>query len=663
MKIKNRKMIVRILTLILLVISFSNNVLAYEDNYKSKGYDYIIKLYEIGMKVNVDNTFDITEKITVDYVTPRHGIVRKIPLKNDVKRLDGTRTTNIARVSDIIVTEEFFQKTENNNMVLKIGNPNQEVTGTRDYTIKYKYDIGKDPLKGEDELYFNIIGNQWDTKIKKVKFKIEMPKEFDEKFLGFSSGKESEIGSENIIYRVEGKTIKGETFSTLNPSEGINVRLKLPEGYFERNSSILDIYTIIINTIFIIMVIIAFIMWYKYGKDYEKVETVEFYPPDGYNPAEINFLYNGEVDEKGVLSLLVYLANKGYIEIEEIKGDGILDSAGTFKIKKKKEYDGKNKYEKMFLKGLFKKEKTNEVDIEKANEIVREAKKHGENISFIDALTMTEGNYTENQDVVTEEDLKENFYDTIAKIQDSMNTSTNENKVIDPVSRRKKKWIALMGYLIFILIYTVPILTSQTGKELLVMLIFPLIGFTVLIGSLINEIRLEKGFAILWGGLFGGIPWIAILNVSIIGNPSYVITNIIGFIAIFILIILFKIMPKRTKKAIKLKGRIEGFKNFLETAEKPQLEAMVLKEPEYFYDILPYTYALGISDKWFERFETILVKNPNWYRGEGDFNVTKFDYFMDTSSKAINYSNISSGSSYSGGSSGGGSGGGGGSSW
>lgn len=37
---------------------------------------------------------------------------------------------------------------------------------------------------------------------------------------------------------------------------------------------------------------------------------------------------------------------------------------------------------------------------------------------------------------------------------------------------------------------------------------------------------------------------------------------------------------------------------FLETAEKEKLEQLVFEDPKYFYNILPYAYVLGVSDKW-----------------------------------------------------------------
>jgi hypothetical protein len=48
------------------------------------------------------------------------------------------------------------------------------------------------------------------------------------------------------------------------------------------------------------------------------VKTLEFYPPDGLTPGEIGYLADGKIDKEDVISTIVYLADKGYIEIEEI---------------------------------------------------------------------------------------------------------------------------------------------------------------------------------------------------------------------------------------------------------------------------------------------------------------------------------------------------------
>ena len=96
-----------------------------------------------------------------------------------------------------------------------------------------------------------------------------------------------------------------------------------------------------------------------------------------------------------------------------------------------------------------------------------------------------------------------------------------------------------------------------------------------------------------------------------------------------------------------------------------------MENPTYFYDILPYTYVLGVSEKWIERFEVISLQEPDWYVNSTNFSVVTFGSFMNNTmssagSAMTSYpsSNSSSGSFGSGGGfSGGGSGGGGGGSW
>ena len=104
--------------------------------------------------------------------------------------------------------------------------------------------------------------------------------------------------------------------------------------------------------------------------------------------------------------------------------------------------------------------------------------------------------------------------------------------------------------------------------------------------------------------------------------------------------------------------------------EKDKLEAMVMKEPSYFYDILPYTYVLGVSAKWIKKFESISLKAPSWYDSPTAFDVITFETFINSTmvtAKSTMTSSPSSsssdGSSSGGGSSGGGSGGGGRGSW
>ena len=167
----------------------------------------------------------------------------------------------------------------------------------------------------------------------------------------------------------------------------------------------------------------------------------------------------------------------------------------------------------------------------------------------------------------------------------------------------------------------------------------------------------------LFGKIFLSIPiFIGISPIifpALINNILDIRVFLIGLVCIGIILLFVKIMPKRTAYGNEMLGKIRGFKRFLETAEKQQLEDLVSKNPEYFYNILPYTYALGVSKVWVKQFETIAMKEPDWYDSPNSFDMYVFSDFMNSTmssvSSAMSSSPSSDGSS-GGGSSGGGSG-------
>ena len=97
-------------------------------------------------------------------------------------------------------------------------------------------------------------------------------------------------------------------------------------------------------------------------------------------------------------------------------------------------------------------------------------------------------------------------------------------------------------------------------------------------------------------------------------------------------------MPKRTKFGTEMFGKIKGFQRFLENAKKEELEDIVKKEPTYFYDVLPYAYVLGMSNKLIKQFESITMEKPAWaVQEEGEFDSKEFNKNMKTVLKAAKH--------------------------
>ena len=627
-------------------------------------YDYVIKSYDINMIVNEDNNFNITENISAYFNIPKHGILRKIPLENEIVRLDGTKSRNRAKISDINADDQYSAYKENNNMIIRIGDPDITITGAKDYSISYTYNIGKDTGKGYDELYFNLIGHAWDTTISNISFTITMPKSFDKSKLGFSSGVKSSTESKNVNYTVNDNVIKGKYIGTLNPEEGLTVRLELPDGYFVEANYNFDFKMKIALFLPVIFLVMFFLLWMAYGRDNKVIVIPGFYPPQGFNSAEVGFLYKGSADDKDVVSLLIYLANKGYIRISETTEKPLPSKKKDFKITKIKDYDGDDINERIFIDGLFKKKA--DPTITKLTDLFKKS-----------VLQEIKDTGADSLNEVTASDLYNSFYITMGEIKGNLNSRENKEKIFEKSSLGKGIWGFLAIIIIFLLITVRPVLEYDASNFLLALL-FPAIGFSVMFGFLIWGAQTVQGmaklyvtiFIIIWGSGFGGVPWAMFVLPALSAEPIYLMTYLVGIACIVGIMILLKLMPKRTKYGNEMLGQIKGFKNFLKTTEKNRLETFVMTDSKYFYNTLPYSYVLGISDKWIKKFETIAMKAPDWYEGTGAFNTVAFGSIMTaTMTTALSAmssspsSDSSSSSSSGGGSSGGGSGGGGGSSW
>ena len=128
----------------------------------------------------------------------------------------------------------------------------------------------------------------------------------------------------------------------------------------------------------------------------------------------------------------------------------------------------------------------------------------------------------------------------------------------------------------------------------------------------------------LWNGQgftrFVGVVWIAILGFNAITNLGNWFTNIsfdtglLAAISIVMITIIFAILLRApTVQGRKVMDEIEGFKMYLDTAEKNRLN--FVNEPpmtvDRFERILPYAIALGVEKPWSERFEGELARHAD----------------------------------------------------
>lgn len=511
--IKKKTIILLLVWLILLIIipymvfEIESNI--NKDNVSYLSSDFDIENYEVILDVDNDNKVDVTENITVNIPNENYnGIYKSIPLWQHYNNKDLKETTKKINITNLRAIGEKFVLYKNiDNIGIRIGSTRTNTNkGLHTYTIKYRYNMGKDPNKDFDEFVFNVFDNYDNTQINNVSVIVNMPKEFNVNNIKFLKG--TEDIKNKINYYVNGNTL----YASLNDyslDSSLTLNFTLPNNYFVGGSYNYGILSLLICLIIIVISISSFIAWKRYGKNNEKrTQTVEFYPPDNLDAAQIGYIYGEQDIKKLTVSLIIGLASKEYISIEEIEP---------------------------------KKFKINNIGKDNSNLKVLSAT---EQIVYLELFKNADENllYTD-----------KTFSFVFSKIQECLD-SIIDKKINDLDSRKMMNTI-----------------------------------FSLLVSSIIA-----------WS-----ISYLYIKDL----DPKFNILYLISFISIFITGFFSIIMSRKTSYGEIIIAKILGFKDYLETAEKNKLDALVEDNPDYFYDILPYTYVLGISKKWISTFEKTNVPN------------------------------------------------------
>lgn len=166
------------------------------------------------------------------------------------------------------------------------------------------------------------------------------------------------------------------------------------------------------------------------------------------------------------------------------------------------------------------------------------------------------------------------------------------------------------------------------------------------------------------------------VNIGRGATPWVIATIVLSFLTMAFFAI---IMKRPTIRGRKLLDEMIGFKDFLEIAEKDELNLRnpPRKTPDLFETMLPFALALGVEQRWSEKFADVLgaIRGPNgdgyspsWYNGRWNTsNLSKATNSLSSGLGSAVSSSVSPPGSSSGGggggSSGGGGGGGGGGGW
>lgn len=560
-----------------------------------------------------DSSVTVTETIDYDFAsTHHHGIQRDLIVKQRKDgRYDRVYPLDVLSVSGSPGTPTSYKVLDQPGGVkrIRIGDPDREITGPHRYVIRYRLRGVLNGFSGEDQLYWNVTGDQWLVPVESTSVRIDTPTPLT-RVTCFVGPRHSTLACDNAAGSA-GASSATFTNSRLVPGSGMTVvvgmqpltsvgaaapRPILQERWSFTRAFAATFVTVPIAVLLFLAAIAGVVaLAWRRGRDrravgsaidmafpdadaavearpvFEHTETpVQFEPPDRLRPGQLGTLVDEEANPLDVTATIVDLAARGYLTITEIPKHGLFGKQDWTLARTGKDADGLLGYEMKLLGGLF------------------------------DGRTS-----------VQISELRNKFASKLREVQ---------NALYDDV---------------------------------------------VAEGWFVRRPDRVRAF---WHGI--GIGAVLVAGVATFLLARFTHLGLLGVplvLAGLALLFCARLMPSRTAKGTGVLVRAMGFRRFMVESEKER--ARFAERANLFSEYLPYAVMFGVTDKWARAFAGLdgQVPAPSWYVSDHPFEVYGFAHAVDgfsvASSGTLTSTPGGSGGSGFGGSAGGGGGGGGGGSW
>ena len=195
--------------------------------------------YDVRVEIEPSGSLLVTETIEQQFGdTPRHGIFRYIPnrLRYD-DEYDRVYPIELISVETSPGTPDDVETNEEQgHFVIRIGDPDVEITGRHTYEITYRVEGAMNGFETHDELYWNAIGDRWEQTIREATVVVLGPAKITRVacFRG-------PFGSTQRCGRAEVQKGRGVFVdANLPPFNGMSVVVALPPGTVASTAPILD---------------------------------------------------------------------------------------------------------------------------------------------------------------------------------------------------------------------------------------------------------------------------------------------------------------------------------------------------------------------------------------------------------------------------------------
>jgi uncharacterized membrane protein YgcG len=601
------------------------------------------------VQIQRDSSLKVTETIDVraEHVDINHGIFRDFPTRYRGPHGSQVRvgfTFEGATLDGLPVPASVGSLT--NGVRIKVGDPDRLVDiGEHTYVLHYRTTRQIGRFKDFDELYWNATGNGWIFPIDLAEARIRLPEAAKFGQRAIYTGAQGSTASDAEVIDEKAGDIRFRTTQPLGPHEGLTVAVAIPKGVVGEPSEgaraagwLADYGPPIVGLLTLLGLLgFYYVAWQRAGRNPRAGTVVPiFEPPVDLTPAGMRYVVKMGPDNRGFAAALVDMGVRGHIRLVE-EDRGWL-SGKKMRLERLAGEEPLPPEEEAALRELC---RTGE-------SIMMEQKNHAEFSAAKDALAQV---------------MKTGY----------------EGRLFN----RNLSW-AGAGVLLFIAAVwasAAAVVAATNGAD--VWLVIITLG-ALLVAALLSAA--SHGSKALGKCLLSAGSFLAFLIAFASGMPIFGEAVAIGWwpplllpaLALPLVVSSFWWIAAPTKAGRVVLDRIAGFKQYLSITERERLDRMTPPQdtPELFEKYLPYAIALGVENRWAERFAGVLAATAAqgrsgfaWYSGSSSpwddptgFADSVGSSLSETVSSASTAPGSSSGSG-GGGSSGGGGGGGGGGGW
>jgi uncharacterized membrane protein YgcG len=609
--------------------------------------------YYSDIAVQKDGDLLVTETITVraegNHI--RRGIYRDFPT-----RYRGRHGESIRVAFDLIDVardgrpDEARTEARANGVRIYIGQEDVFLEpGDYRYTIRYRTSRQLGRFEDFDELYWNVTGNGWAFPIDEAEARVTLPSPVRFGQRAAYTGIQGATGQQSRVVSERPGEISFLTTMPLAPSEGMTIAVSWPKGVVEEPDASTELAWLLadwaapLTALAGLGAVLAYLLyaWRRVGRDPRPGTVVPlFSPPDDLSPAAMRYIVEQKLDNRAFAASLVDAAVKGHVRLVEEDG------------------------------GWFSR---NQRRIERFVYGETQPLAPAEQASLNTLVSPNESLLMDQENHATFSSAKKELSERFAEAYDGK------------LFHRNYGWI---GAAVVILVATVWLVAATVvlseGASTRPLVLFSAAGMAVA-ALVFHAAPNDKGtgrcllhlVAVLVGGAAVVIAFPVIPDALNTGNWVPLAIPLVGLPFV---ISSFFWMSAPTREGRAVLDCIAGFKQYLSITERDRLDRMQAPKDtlQLFERYLPYAIALGVENRWADRYTGLLAaaaaapaasQTFGWYSGShspwddtGGFVDSIGSSLASTISSASTAPGSSSGSG-GGGSSGGGGGGGGGGGW